>query len=165
MKETDRFLVGIVVGVLLLVVVALVVVALRPLPTYKDENTPEGVAHDYLLALQRQDYARAYGCLSPTLKGYPSSADAFMASVRSNSWAFSVDDESVGLAVQSVRPVSADIADVIVEETRSSGSNVWSRGTYASTFRMEVRRQDGTWKITHSERYWAWCWDQTDGCK
>jgi hypothetical protein len=71
MKSTDKFLIGIVVGIVLLVVAAFVITLARPEPTYQVEGTPESVAHNYLLALQKEDYQRAYGYLSPTLKGYP----------------------------------------------------------------------------------------------
>jgi len=77
MKNTDKFLVGIVVGVVVLVATAFAVALLRPKPTYQLEDTPKGVAHNYLLALQQEDYKRAYGYLSPTIEGYPTSAEAF----------------------------------------------------------------------------------------
>jgi hypothetical protein len=42
MKSNDRFLIGIVVGVLLLVIISFVVVLRQPLPTYRPDDTPEG---------------------------------------------------------------------------------------------------------------------------
>ncbi len=70
MKGTDKFLVGIVAGVLFIVIAAVVVVVRRPPPSYKEENTAEGTAHNYLLALQQQDYSRAYTYISFSLQGY-----------------------------------------------------------------------------------------------
>jgi hypothetical protein len=165
MKDTDKFLIGIVVGVLLLVGVALALVWLHPKPTYRAEDTPEGVAYNYLLALQEKDYTRAYGYLLPTLKGYPASVDVFTANIRSNKWSFALDDNSVTLAIQSVRLISADKADVSVKETHFYEGGFLFGYQYASTFQMELQRQDGAWKIVASDRYFASCWNQKDGCK
>jgi len=46
MKITDKFLIGSVAGVILLVSVAFAVAFLRPKPTYQSDDTPEGVAHN-----------------------------------------------------------------------------------------------------------------------
>ena len=54
MKTTDKILIGIVAGIILLIIVALVVTLSRPEPTYQPEDTPEGIAHNYLLALQKE---------------------------------------------------------------------------------------------------------------
>jgi hypothetical protein len=56
MKKSDKFLIGIVVVVVLLIVVALVITLTRPEPSYQAEDTPESVAANYLLALQKRDY-------------------------------------------------------------------------------------------------------------
>lgn len=58
----DRFLFGILVGIGLLIVAALVLFFIRSAnTTYVDDNTPQGVAHNYFLAIHRRDYQRAYG--------------------------------------------------------------------------------------------------------
>src|SRR3972149_1468711 len=77
MKVTDRFLLGIVAGIALLVVVAFLLVLNRKELTYQSEDTPQGVAHNYLLALQERDYERAFGYLSPDLAGSPQRGDEF----------------------------------------------------------------------------------------
>ncbi len=64
MKQ-DRFLTAILTGIALLVIISLAVFFLRrSAQTYQPENTPEGVIHNYLLALERGDYERAYGYLA-----------------------------------------------------------------------------------------------------
>lgn len=60
----DRFLFGIVAGSLLLVAAALIFARLAPPPTSIPDDTPEGVAYNYLLALQRDDQRKAYSYLS-----------------------------------------------------------------------------------------------------
>ena len=64
MKQ-DRFLTGILVGIGLLVVVALVVFFTRKnSQTYVPDDTPEGVVHNYVLAVLDKDYEKAYGYLA-----------------------------------------------------------------------------------------------------
>jgi len=44
---------------------------------YQIEVSPEAIAYNYLMALVRHDYPRAYGYLSPSLIQYPKTAAAF----------------------------------------------------------------------------------------
>jgi hypothetical protein len=137
MKSTDRFLIGIVVGIILLVVAAFVVTLTRPEPTYQAED----VAHNYLLALQEEDHQRAYGYLSPTLEGYPVSVERFAENVEDSRWRFRLDADTT-LAVESVR-VTGNRAVVDVRESRFHGE----------------------WKIVDSDYYFARCWKDSKGCK
>ena len=60
MKQ-DRFLIAILAGIGLLVVLAVVLFFTRQEPqAYGPENTPEGVVRNYVLAIQKEDYDRAY---------------------------------------------------------------------------------------------------------
>ncbi|HSL44070.1 MAG TPA: hypothetical protein VK897_11605, partial [Anaerolineales bacterium] len=64
MKQ-DRFLTGILVGIAILVVVALAVFFLRrDNQSYVSEDVPEGVVHNYVLAVINGDYQKAYGYLA-----------------------------------------------------------------------------------------------------
>jgi hypothetical protein len=64
MKE-DRFLTGILVGIAVLVVAAVALFfARREAQVYGSENDAAGVARNYVLALQKQEYERAYGYLA-----------------------------------------------------------------------------------------------------
>jgi len=100
MKSTDKFLLGIVIGIVLLVIVSFVVTLTRPEPTYRAEDLPENVAHNYLLALQKKEYQRAYGYLSQELKNYPRSAERFAENIKDFSRRFDADEE-VTLSVES----------------------------------------------------------------
>jgi hypothetical protein len=88
MKNTDKFLLAIVVGVVLLIVVAFAVVFTRPKPAYQSDDTPAGVVHNYLFALQEGNYERAYSYLSPSLDGYHLSLAAFLSPFLSNAYDF-----------------------------------------------------------------------------
>jgi len=163
MKSTDKFLIGIVVGVILLVVVAFVVALAQPKPTYQSEDTPEGVAYNYLFALQQEDYARAYSYLSSALRGYPPSAEKFTKSITDNAWTFRRDG-SPTLNVESAR-VSSNRATISMRERRFGGGGLFSSSEYTSSFEMQLVRESGRWKIESSQRYWLRCWDQTGGCQ
>ena len=64
MKQ-DRFLIGILVGIGVLVVLALGLFFTRQdTQEYQTDDTPEGVVHNYVLALYRGDHEKAYGYLA-----------------------------------------------------------------------------------------------------
>ena len=61
----DRFLTGILIGIAVLVVIALAVFFLRQgSQSYISEDAPEGVVHNYVLAVLNDDYEKAYGYLA-----------------------------------------------------------------------------------------------------
>lgn len=156
--QRDWFLVIIVVGIVLLVIAALVMATLRGgRPVYQPDDTPAGVAFNYLLALQQQDYERAYRYLSPSLPGYPDSLEAFVSDI-TPAWR-PFDQQDVALNVEATRLVG-DTAIVTFRETVFRRGGLFNSGQYSNTFRMTLRREEGTWKIVNSERYWQWQWSQ-----
>ena len=162
MKSTDKILLGIVIGIVALVAVAFAVTLLKPDPTYREEDTPEGVAYNYLLALQKEDYVRAYGYLSPTLKGYPQSADSLAITVYKNEYAFPFDQNGT-LEIDSAN-ILGDLAFVKVLETRYYGGGLFDSGQRETYFDMELERVDGEWKVNDSDDYFVPCWKLIKGC-
>ena len=163
MKSTDRFLIGIVVGIVALVIAAFVVTLTRPEPTYQPEDTPEGVAHNYLLALHREDYERAYGYLSPTLDGYPASADEFADAITDYSWQFRLDADTT-LAVESSRAVG-NWTVVQVRESRFHGGSLIGNNQSVTMFDVKLGLEEGAWKIVDADYYFAGCWRSNKGCR
>ena len=163
MKSTDKFLIGIVVGIVLLVVAAFVVTLTRPEPTYQAEDTPEGVTHNYLLALQKKDYQRAYGYLSPTLKGYPVSAERFAENVEDYSWRFRLDTDTT-LAVESAK-VTANRAVVKVRESRFHGRGLFDSNQSTTVFEIKLQLENSEGKIVDADYYFTWCWKRSEGRK
>ena len=165
MKSTDKFLLGIVAGAVVLVGVVLAIAFLRPKqPAYQPDDTPEGVANNYLLALQLEEYERAYGYLSPSLPGYPGDAGAFERNVRDNRWSFGYNQD-VSLAIEAVNVTSYDRARIVVRQTTFYRGGLFQSSQYSSTFDMILRREEGVWKVADSDGYWAYCWEQSQGCQ
>ena len=163
MKKTDKILIGIVSGVILLVVVAFIFALIKPKPAYQAEDEPGGVAFNYLFALQQKDYERAYGYLSSSIKGYPKDVEVFADDIRDASWQFrGVNDSSTTLEIDSVS-ISEKRADVKIRETHFYEGDLFNSGQYSSTYDMTLRLDgNGQWKIVEAHSYWLHCWSDPE---
>jgi hypothetical protein len=139
MKQ-DRFLTGILVGIAVLVVVALAVFFIRKdSQSYLSEDTPEGVVHNYVLAVLNGDYEKAYGYLAdledkPT---YEEFRDAFVTGMLNPS------NSSVDIGESEI---TNDTASVEVTMIYNS-SDPFSTG-YRNPGRAILVRQGETWKLS-----------------
>lgn len=158
MKNPDKFLIGIVAGILLLIVVAFVVVLARPQPEYRNDDSPEAVVHNYLLALRLGDYERAREYLSPRLKGYPKDAEALADDVDEHS-RLRFDNRDVTLDTQSA-VIRGNTATVEVLESSFTGGGLFDSGNYNRRFDMKLRQENGEWKLVDGDNYWTSCWEQ-----
>ena len=160
MKGTDKYLIGIVAGMVLLVVVAIVVVLLRPKPEYRSDDSPEAVVHNYLLALRTGDYERAYECLSPKLISYPKDLETFVEDIEDNEWNFR-QNRDVALNVQSAK-IRGATATVEVLETVAYIDGLFDSGQYDRKFDMKLRQEDGSWKLFDGDSFWTSCWTKVN---
>jgi hypothetical protein len=151
MKQ-DRFLTGILIGIGVLVVIALAVFFSRKdTQTYIAEDAPEGVVHNYVLALINRDYEKAYGYLAdleykptyeefrrPFLNGY----------VNPDNTAVDVGESEI----------SGEEASVEVAQIYNSG-DPFSTG-YRDVQRAILVKQDGAWKLSSMPAYnfWDYSW-------
>jgi len=158
MKAADKLLIGIVVSIGLLVVVAFVVVLTQPEPEYLNSDLPEAIVHNYLLALRKGEYKRAYEYLSPSLKGYPESVEVFEDDVN-DSYSFDFDKHDVTIDTQS-STIRGNSATVEVLETSFTGGGLFSSGNINRRFEMKLRQENGGWKLVDGDRYWDYCWEQ-----
>ncbi len=147
MKQ-DRFLTGILVGIAVLVVVALTVFfARKDSQSYVAEDAPEGVVHNYVLAVLNGDYRKAYGYLAdldnkPT---YEQFRDAFIrGTVNPNNSAVDIGKSQV----------SDDTASVEVAMLYNP-SDPFSTGS-RDTQRAVLVRQNGAWKLSSMPGYYFW---------
>ena len=127
-----------------------------------DLNTPEGIAHNYLFALEKGDYPRAYSYLSPGVKGYPEDSDEFIISIEDNSIQFDLDSIT-SLQFESVFS-GEETAIINIKETTFSEGGIFGSSEYTRSFEMNLDLENGEWKITESDRYFAWCWGMEVGC-
>lgn len=167
MKTNDKFLIGIVVGVILLIVTAFVIAINRPIVSYQDDSTPEGVINNYLLALQTQDYEKAYSYLHPELENYPTSLDSFIQQVMANSWLFGQYDNQRVSFEDIKAKISNQRANVEVFRTVFSQSGLFSSNQYTDSITFSLRQDSaGQWKIISGSQYWVNCWENgTYNCK
>jgi len=165
---------AIVAGVVILVVVVFVLTLTGAnAPQYQAEDTPQGVVHNYLLALQRKDYKRAYSYLSPGLAGYPVDLDQFVADV--NRFKTDVNRPPYDVkwnkdeAAQTFESagVEGDNAWVTVRRPTSSSRDLIDGGQDTYSFSVKLDREDDAWKISWAEWYWHACWTNPGfpGCR
>jgi len=153
MKQ-DRFLIGILVFIGILVVAALVMYFVRPETlTYQPDDTPEGVVYNFALAVQNNDVERAYGYLAD--QEYKPSETAFRQAIMNNY----LYTEGYALQVDETRILDADEAWVLVSiHYLSTGpfDSGWSSQDHAS-----LVRQNGEWKLNYMPSpYWFYDWYQ-----
>jgi hypothetical protein len=160
MKQ-DKFLIGIVAGVIVLAIVALVVIMFRApgQQSYQSEDTPAGVAHNYFLAIQQEDYQRAYDYLSDDLPNKPS-LDEFISEVNNNRGG----QESI-LDVEDTLYISDTRAQVTLSITRYSMGGLFDSNRYTNQENGQLTQNaNGQWKITQFPYpYWGWNWNDEPG--
>ena len=153
MKQ-DRFLTGILIGIGLLVVVALAVFFTRKdTQTYISDETPEGVVHNYVVAVLNKEYEKAYSYLAdldnkPT---YEEFRDSFLKGM--------VNPNNSGVDIGQ-SDITGDDATVEVTLVYNP-SDPFSTG-YRDTQRAILVKQNGIWKISSMPQYnfWDYNWYQ-----
>ncbi len=148
MKQ-DKFLIGILVFIGLLIVVSLALFFSRDRPQPVADDTPQGVVYNYLLALQEGDYEGAYAYLAegPQKPSLPNFRNFY----RQN-----VDFSSLAVEIGTTH-FDADSAQVEIIITRLS-NDPFIRSWDESGTALLVR-QDGAWKIrTLPWQFWQWDW-------
>ena len=144
MKQ-DRFLTGILIGIGLLVVVALAVFFTRKdTQTYVSDDTPEGVVHNYVVAVLNKEYEKAYGYLAD-LENKPT-YDEFHNSFLTGM----VNPDSSGVDVGQ-SDITGDDATVDVTLVYNP-TDPFSTG-YRDTQRAILVLQNGAWKISSMPQY------------
>lgn len=162
MKKADRFLIGIVAGIAVLVVVTLIVALRQPSPTYQPEETPQGVAHNYLLALQQEAYERAFSYLSPELPGYPADSAAFANTLTQYRWNFRFDENTAVSVIDAT--ISGEQATVRAAITEFATGGPFGSDISTTNFTLQLRYEAGGWKLWQAEKYWMGCWNRAAGC-
>jgi hypothetical protein len=147
MKQ-DRFLTGILVGIVVLVIVALTVFFLRQgSQSYISEDAPEGVVHNYVLAVLNADYEKAYGYLAELedKPDYEQFRDAFLTGV------VNPNNSAVDIGESEVSGETASVEVALIYNP----SDPFSTG-YRDVQRALLIRQNGAWKLSSMPGYYFW---------
>lgn len=152
MKQ-DKFLTGILVGIGALIALALALFFLRQdRRDYLPEDAPEGVAHNYVLAVLDKDYEKAYGYLAD-LK-YKPTYEEFRQSFLNGM----VNPGDMGLDIGEAE-IHGDEAVVNVTIYYSYSDPFSTRAGYPETALLV--EQDGAWKVSKMPgNFWDWNWYQ-----
>jgi hypothetical protein len=154
MKQ-DRFLTGILIGIAVLIVAAVAVFfARQERVSYASEDAPEGVVHNYVLAVLNKDYQKAYGYLADL--NHKPTYDEFRQ-------AFAVGrltPGSNGIKIGSA-DVTGDTTSVEVSMISMPGDPFSAQSSNVGA--AQLVRQDGIWKISSMPAYnlWDFSWYQT----
>jgi len=153
MKQ-DRFLMGILIFIGLLVSAALVLFFIRQdTQVYGAEDTPEGVIRNYTLALQKQDFQRAYDYLAD--KDNRPTYEAFRRAFLTNQ----LNVSSNALQVGSVQYLNGGEATVSVTVLYAAGGPFTENSSSIDT--ASLVQQEGAWKLNYMPYpFWSYDWYQ-----
>ncbi len=154
MKQ-DRFLTGILAGIVILIVLALALFFVRSGQTgYVDGSDPEAVLHNYVVALDQEDYERAYSYVAAGAN-FPS-YNEFRASMSISRRM----DRGNGLEIDAAQ---IDGNEAVVPITVVSVGGGPLADTYRSSQIATLTRQEGSWKITSmAYQWWDYAWSPAD---
>ena len=153
MKQ-DRFLVGILIGIFALIFLALFVYFTRQnKQTYGSETAPEGVVHNYVLAVLNKDYQRAYNYLAD-LENKPSYDD-----FRRSFLTGSLNPSNMGIRINTAEVTGEEATVEVSTVTRSSDP---FSSEYNNPGIAQLVMQNGSWKISSMPAYniWDYSWYQ-----
>lgn len=163
----DRFLLGIVAGILILVAVTFALVWFSPPAGYLPEDSARAAAYNYALALEQGDYAVAYDYLSPHLLCRPKQQAIFEAELAEF-------PAGVSWKILSERALNLDASryEVIVEITRFRRTFLFFSDTYTSRVMLEWEKSSPGWSLLSASGYYQYnnsffnqCWSTCQDCK
>jgi hypothetical protein len=151
--KLDRFLVGILIGIGVVVIAAVALFILRRGEArYAPDNTPEGIIQNYVLALQKKDFEKAYSYLSEgkNKPDFASFREFFITSFESYNRA------GLTFGTKSITGDSAFVT-VIIQQNYGGPFNELSRNHET----VDLTLQDGNWKIRKFPYpFWGYDWYQ-----
>ncbi len=155
MKTSNRLLLwfGVAIGVLVIVTVALVLSTTRGSSTLLPEDTPEGTVQRFLLAMEQQDFAKAYSYLALDEKGQRVPYESWVQSIPRGSsgsgWKATIDKTTV----------SGDQATVIVTvSVLHPLRGPFNDPVSTNTLSFSLKKISGSWLIVSRPDIWYLFW-------
>jgi hypothetical protein len=153
----DRFLSGILIGIAALVMLAVALFFVRANTLdYGEEDTPTGVVNNYIIAVKKGDFERAYGYLAE-FDGKPELVEFEQTFRQLQSWEVGGAGVEVGAA-----SVSSERTLVVVSMVRGGGGLF--NDPYRNQESAELVVEKGAWKIK-SMPYPFWNYTWVEGMK
>ena len=147
MKQ-DRFLTGILIGIGVLIIAALAVFFTRKdSQTYVSDDTPEGVVHNYVVAVLNKEYEKAYGYLAelehkPTFDEF---RDSFVTGM------LNPGNSAVDVGESDITGDNAYVEVAMIYNP----SDPFSTG-YRDVQNAILVRQGGAWRLSSMPTYYLW---------
>ncbi len=148
----DRFLL-----IILLVIVALAAVAIglfflrQGQQDYVSDDNPQGILRNYVLALEKKDFQRAYAYLRDG-QGKPE-----FERFRQDFLARQLDISNTAVRIGETQPSGDDVLVALV--VIRSGGGPFSDVSRESSSAVLARDETGAWKIASMPYpYWGWDW-------
>ena len=144
-RQPDRFLLGILAGIVLLLLVALLsVLALRQSTPDLPAGTPGGVVQRFYNALEQRDYAQAYSFLGGAITNTLRLEDFVTFNAQNGS-----NGQQTRGRIDSEK-TTGDQSTVTVSVTHfySSGGPFSGSSEYTTSETFTLRREAGVWRIT-----------------
>lgn len=150
----DRFFIGVITGIMLLILVSLVLFFIRQKQSANiDETTPTGVVSSYVLAIQHKDFEKAYSYLAegasrPSLLVFQSSFMTYQGAEAANT------PVEVGEEIIDKSGETAAVQITLVHGGRSFLDDVYRESQIA-----QLVKSGSTWKIVEFPYpYWSYDW-------
>jgi hypothetical protein len=153
MKQ-DKFLTGILIGIGVLILLALVLFFVRrdSKRDYVADSTPDGVVHNYVLAVLNKDYQKAYSYLAD-LEHKPTYEEFRQSFFNGN-----INTSNVGVDVGAV-DINKDEATVTLSMYYNNNDPFSNR--YSTPDRALLVKQNGVWKLNSMPyQFWSYNWYQ-----
>lgn len=154
--KKDKFLIAIVISIILLMGLAVGVFLVRQdAQDYIAEDTPEGIVHNYVFAIQQGDFERAYNYLidgddKPTYSNF-------------RSYYLSNDLKNYGIQIQEseiFEELNGDLFAVVDMSILHSNGGPLSSG-YRDSGSAYLLFQEGSWYVENFPyQLWSWDWFQ-----
>lgn len=166
MIRQDRFLLGILIGIGVVVVLAVGLAWSRQgVASYGPEDTPQGVFQNYILAVSKGEMERAFGYISPPLPQPGVISPAAFPDFNRFQQFFLTETRSqlanTGVQINDTRILGGTaVLDITILQT--SGDPF--RSVYRQNQQAQLIYTSGAWKITQAPYpFWSYDWSVPQG--